>query len=475
MFNPLKLLKKDKEEKKQEPQASEVSLDRVEFFIMPARFRAGAAKDSAPKAKKVGIIIMVSGGIIIVVAAIFLIRYLYFSEGDISILSKIPFLNQPPISGTQTVVMNPVLPEEEQALQPEPQEEELEEEELEPEEELEKNCGFISNLEDYYNPELVCLGQEIINNCQAATATIEDNNFGYNEFRVIGLDQDSCIVQVTFPTSEEIINLEMVEYGGKYIQCAYDINELFDLGYGPGRLASYIYLQSSLEELTEDTICFGSAVDLWKIKLTQREEEEEETPEFILGVDSDNDGLSDVEENNIYITNSNTNDSDGDGYKDNQEVLSLYNPMGEGYLSESGLISEFINSKYNYRIYYPKIWHPEDRTEGELVQFFSDVDGLMQIIVQDNPAKLGIKEWYAELINSSPALVTQQMEQLKSGLEVIYSVDGLTAYLTLSSNLLEQVGGGDNVYILTYSPEENNKLEFLATFKMMINSFKVLP
>ncbi len=43
-------------------------------------------------------------------------------------------------------------------------------------------------------------------------------------------------------------------------------------------------------------------------------------------LDSDNDGLSDFKEKNIYFTDPNNSDSDGDGYKDGEEIKYNYSP-----------------------------------------------------------------------------------------------------------------------------------------------------
>jgi len=50
------------------------------------------------------------------------------------------------------------------------------------------------------------------------------------------------------------------------------------------------------------------------------------------GGDSDGDGLSDWDEENIFYTDVNNPDTDGDGYSDGQEVENGYNPLGEGKL-----------------------------------------------------------------------------------------------------------------------------------------------
>ena len=51
-------------------------------------------------------------------------------------------------------------------------------------------------------------------------------------------------------------------------------------------------------------------------------------------VDTDNDGLTDLEEINIYHTYKDRADTDGDGYLDGEEVKAGYNPLGEGKLNE---------------------------------------------------------------------------------------------------------------------------------------------
>ncbi len=48
--------------------------------------------------------------------------------------------------------------------------------------------------------------------------------------------------------------------------------------------------------------------------------------------DTDQDGLGDFDEVRVYLTNPSKADTDGDGFKDGQEVSSGYNPSGKGRL-----------------------------------------------------------------------------------------------------------------------------------------------
>jgi len=61
---------------------------------------------------------------------------------------------------------------------------------------------------------------------------------------------------------------------------------------------------------------------------------EQPTPGVTVNLDSDQDGLTDAEELNIYQTNPLQADSDGDGYLDGDEVKAGYNPLGEGLLAQ---------------------------------------------------------------------------------------------------------------------------------------------
>lgn len=54
---------------------------------------------------------------------------------------------------------------------------------------------------------------------------------------------------------------------------------------------------------------------------------EEQTEEELKNMDSDNDGLSDYEEINVYDTDPENEDTDGDGYLDGEEVEAGYDPL----------------------------------------------------------------------------------------------------------------------------------------------------
>lgn len=89
------------------------------------------------------------------------------------------------------------------------------------------------------------------------------------------------------------------------------------------------------------------------------EEEQDETEGDDL--DSDNDGLTDDEENNIWFTDPGNPDTDGDGYEDGDEVDNGYDPLvaGSARLEDRNDISNwqtYTSEKYGFEFKCPIDW-----------------------------------------------------------------------------------------------------------------------
>jgi hypothetical protein len=83
--------------------------------------------------------------------------------------------------------------------------------------------------------------------------------------------------------------------------------------------------------------------------------------------DSDKDGLFDYEEKEIYFTDPNKNDTDGDGFTDGQEISGWYDPNGKGKLPDSystpegALITLEKESAFgNYDLYEAKTFYSDE-------------------------------------------------------------------------------------------------------------------
>ncbi len=178
--------------------------------------------------------------------------------------------------------------------------------------------------------------------------------------------------------------------------------------------------------------------------------------------DSDNDGLTDVEES-LYKSNSSLPDTDGDGYLDGQEVLNGYSPISANNLLAEGIIKEYKDETLGVSIYYPTNWALRvGGSEVQSVSFESSGDDFIQISIQENKESLNIYDWYSRLVpNIDQTLLTKTTVD---GLDAIYSMDMANLY----------IAQGNKVYILTYSAGLKTQVDYLTTFAMMRNSLKFL-
>ncbi|MCK5510098.1 hypothetical protein KAI65_00950 [Candidatus Parcubacteria bacterium] len=184
--------------------------------------------------------------------------------------------------------------------------------------------------------------------------------------------------------------------------------------------------------------------------------------DYIPAIDSDKDGLSDLEEI-ILDCNINSGDSDRDGYKDLDELKKLYNPAGSGEIIVNPNIEKYTNDSHKYSIYYPDIWLKTDVDGDNSVLFRAGNNQYMQIIVQDNIKRQSLEEWYKEQLNTSFIQGSQIM--YKTGWNGIKSKDGLIAYLTQSSS--------NKIFIISYNVGLDNMLRFKNIFNMIVESLNI--
>lgn len=179
--------------------------------------------------------------------------------------------------------------------------------------------------------------------------------------------------------------------------------------------------------------------------------------------DTDNDGLTNQEEA-LYGTDPTKPDTDNDGFSDSLEILSLYNPIGfkPVRLLDSGKVSVYSNPNFGYSIFYPIGWVAQALdSNAEEVIFSSDTGEFVEVLVMDNALKLKVTDWY---LAQSPGVSADDLKPIKTkeGIEGILSPDGLTVYLPFE----------DKIFVINYDIGIKSEVNFLTTFKMMINSFK---
>ncbi|OGF27813.1 hypothetical protein A2331_06935 [Candidatus Falkowbacteria bacterium RIFOXYB2_FULL_34_18] len=179
-------------------------------------------------------------------------------------------------------------------------------------------------------------------------------------------------------------------------------------------------------------------------------------------VDTDQDGLSDIEEV-ILGSNANLKDSDGDGYADLTETLGLYNPAGEGNILVNSSIEKYTNSKYKYSLYYSSFWPIETMGGEESIMFKLNNNQFINIIIEPNEDQLNINEWYQKQFNN--ILIKPEQVVSKKGWTGIKSDDGLIVYLMHPMS--------NNIFVLSYNLGLEATENYKNIFKMMIESLRL--
>lgn len=168
------------------------------------------------------------------------------------------------------------------------------------------------------------------------------------------------------------------------------------------------------------------------------------------GKDSDSDGLTDVEEV-LYGSDPHNPDTDGDSYLDGNEVFHMYNPNGNApsNLADAGFVRPFSQSGFGYTLYYPSQWTIQlIGGVTEQVQFRSATGesiSVQKTIKSSEPA------------NGLP-ITTRQ------GYTGVASADKMTTYLE----------SGSDVFAIAYSLGSSTQINYLTTYQMMVNTFKVV-
>ncbi len=189
-------------------------------------------------------------------------------------------------------------------------------------------------------------------------------------------------------------------------------------------------------------------------------------PPTIDNLDSDRDQLTSNEEA-LYNTVADDDDSDNDGFKDGVEITNLDNPLScSGSLIDSGLVSIYNSSGFNYSVFYPSDWVAQavDDQSKNMV-FLSDTETGEFISVQifDNEFPLSLADWRSQ-VNVNSTWVGFALGKSQQ----------LSAYKTTDGRhvLYVKGGSGTQAYLISYNLEQGATAHFDSTFDMMLNSFE---
>ena len=181
------------------------------------------------------------------------------------------------------------------------------------------------------------------------------------------------------------------------------------------------------------------------------------------GLDTDSDGLTDLEEV-LYKSDPRNPDTDGDGFLDGNEVFHLYNPGGRApaRLLDAGLVKEYKGS-VGWTMEVPTSWAVAlDATDGSHMTVTTGHGESFVMTVEDNPNKLSVVDWY---LQKNPTVKREDVLQYRSkkGYEGIIGADLLTTYLPW----------GNKIVTFAYNLDGQTFINFRTTYAMMMNSLEL--
>lgn len=212
-------------------------------------------------------------------------------------------------------------------------------------------------------------------------------------------------------------------------------------------------ITTSTEEIAEIENLSNQEIDIIFPKIT-----------FTNSVDLDSDGLTDLEEE-IFGTDSGNSDTDGDGYYDGLEVNNLYNPRGFApvKLIDSGLVAEYVNPIWQYRLYYPTSWQiGEVDSEYRQVLFSTATGDFIEVLVMQKQTEETFDDWFA---NKAVGQRITDLQDFKNRFQEIGK--------KRQDNLVNYFIKDNNIYIIIYHPvNENGFIPFRQIIQMMTQSFR---
>ncbi len=185
----------------------------------------------------------------------------------------------------------------------------------------------------------------------------------------------------------------------------------------------------------------------------------------ISGADTDSDGLTNVEEL-LYGTDFRNPDSDGDTFLDGNEVFHRFDPRGlaPSTLLDTGAVRVLESIELPFTMYYPTTWNPVSTPASMRVSFRSATGAGVNVLWQDKTSDTSLETWYQAQVDEVE-INRLQATTTKEGYRALIGPDERVMYVEASLR----------VYTIIYDLGDAKSIEFLQTFKMMVNSFKLIP
>ncbi len=181
------------------------------------------------------------------------------------------------------------------------------------------------------------------------------------------------------------------------------------------------------------------------------------------GLDTDSDGLTDVEEL-LYGTDLKNPDTDGDGFLDGNEVFNLYNANGAAPATLlSAKLARPVTAPLGWSMHVPTSWVVNfTQADGARATITSGHGETFSVSIEDNPQSTPVIDWY---LAKYPEVQANQLLQYRSkrGYSGIIGADLLTTYIPW----------GNQVFVFKYDLKGQTFINYRTTYYMLLNSLEL--
>lgn len=178
------------------------------------------------------------------------------------------------------------------------------------------------------------------------------------------------------------------------------------------------------------------------------------------GLDTDSDGLTDLEEV-IFTSDPRNPDSDGDGFLDGNEVFNQYNPMGRApaRLSGSGLVKE-ISGSFGWTMLIPTDWTlTMNKPDGSDAVIDTGHGERFLLTIENNGQNTDLIQWFMARYPEADSTRLMKFKS-KGGYEGIIGPDLLTTYIPW----------GDRIFVFKYDMGNQPFINYRTVYSMILNS-----
>ncbi|MFH2063123.1 MAG: hypothetical protein ABIJ46_03130 [bacterium] len=185
--------------------------------------------------------------------------------------------------------------------------------------------------------------------------------------------------------------------------------------------------------------------------------------EPVASADSDSDGITDIEETDIFGSDPHGANGDGDSFVDLNEVLNLFDPARKepSRLIDNPGVSAVKSVDLGVEVYYPTAWRKNELPVDREIRFAATTGETISVAVYEKESGMQLTDWL-KVAPVTGLNVSGQVERSinRRGFEQVTMADRRTVVIS----------DGTNVALLRYDLGGQSEIRYRVTLSMMANS-----